>query len=112
VPNFKKLVFDVPRVSSVTKDKNELIISLQPTRNNVRYVVFYGTDTNSTINSDEPSHIIDKFLVFKNNNRLSIRVPIAALENKSTFALSYIDYYGNESKEISTQLPKTLVKTN
>jgi hypothetical protein len=88
------------------------VISLQPTRNNVRYVVFYGTDTNSIINSDDPSHILDKFFIIKNNNRLSIRVPIAAIENKSNFALSYIDYYGNESKEIITQLPKSVVKNN
>jgi hypothetical protein len=78
----------------------------------VRYVVFYGTEATTTINSDDPSHILDKFLVFKSNNRLSIKVPIALLENKSNFALSYIDYFGNESKEIITQLPKTVVKTN
>ncbi|MEY2739862.1 MAG: hypothetical protein RL259_1771, partial [Bacteroidota bacterium] len=35
-----------------------------------------------------------------------------AIENKSNFALSYIDYYGNESKEIITQLPKSVLKTN
>ena len=112
VPNFKKLVFDVPRVTSVIKDKNELVISLQPTRNPMRYVVFYGTDTNGDINSDDPSQIVDKFLVQKNNNRLAIRVPIALLENKSKFALSFIDLYGNESKEILTQLPQTVVKPN
>jgi uncharacterized lipoprotein YddW (UPF0748 family) len=112
VPNFKKLVFDVPRVTSVIKEKNELVITLQPTRNNVRYVVFYGTDTNSIINSDDPSQIIDRFFIHKNNNRLSIRVPINSIENKSKFALSYIDYYGNESKEIITQLPKSVVKNN
>ena len=112
VPNFKKLVLDVPRVTSVIKDKNELVISLQPTRNPVRYVVFYGVDATAEVNSDDPSHILDKYLVLKNNNRLSIRVPIAILENKSKFALSYIDYFGNESKEIITQLPKTVVKPN
>ncbi|MBP6424634.1 MAG: family 10 glycosylhydrolase [Flavobacterium sp.] len=112
VPNFKKLVLDVPRLTSVIKDKNELVISLQPTRNQVRYVVFYGTEANAEINSDDPSQILDKYLVVKSNNRLSIRVPIAILENKSKFALSYIDYFGNESKEITTQLPKTVVKPN
>jgi uncharacterized lipoprotein YddW (UPF0748 family) len=112
VPNFKKLVFDVPRVTSVIKDKNELVISLQPTRNPMRYVVFYGTDANAQLDSDDPSQIVDKFLVQKNNNRLAIRVPISILENKSKFALSFIDLYGNESKEILTQLPQTVVKTN
>lgn len=112
VPNFKKLVFDVPRVTSVIKDKNELVISLQPTRNPMRYVVFYGTDANAELNSDDPSQIVDKFLVQKNNNRLAIRVPISILENKSKFALSFIDLYGNESKEILTQLPQTVAKPN
>ena len=99
-------------MTSLIKDKNELVISLQPTRNQVRYVVFYGTEANAEINSDDPSQILDKYLVVKSNNRLSIRVPIAILENKSKFALSYIDYFGNESKEIITQLPKTVVKPN
>ena len=54
----------------------------------------------------------NRFFIYKNNNRLSIRVPINSIENKSNFALSYIDYYGNESKEIITQLPKSVVKNN
>jgi uncharacterized lipoprotein YddW (UPF0748 family) len=112
VPNFKKLVFDVPRVTSIMKDKNDLVISLQPTRNKVRYVVCYASEANVTLNSDDPSQIIDKFLVNKNNSGLSIRVPMNAIENKSNFALSYIDYYGNESKEVITPLPKSVVKNN
>ena len=75
-------------------------------------MIFYGTEGNSIIDSDDPSQIIDRFFVHKNNNRLSIRVPIATIENKTNFALSYIDYYGNESKEIITQLPKSVVKNN
>jgi len=112
VPNFKKLVFDVPRVTSIVKNKTELVLSLQSTRHPVRYVILYGTESNVLIDSEDPSHIIDKFYVQKNNNRLSIRIPLTAIENKSNFALSYIDYYGNESKEIITQLPKLVVKTN
>jgi hypothetical protein len=94
------------------KDKNDLVISLQPTRNKVRYVVCYASEANVTLNSDDPSQIIDKFLVNKNNSGLSIRVPMNAIENKSNFALSYIDYYGNESKEVITPLPKSVVKNN
>lgn len=112
VPHFKKLVFDVPRITSIVKDKTDLVIALQPTRNNVRYVVMYGTETNTMIDSEDPSHIVDKFFVRKNNNHLSIRVPIAAIEKKSNFALSFIDFYGNESKEIITQLPKSVLKNN
>ena len=75
-------------------------------------MILYGTENNLLIDSEDPSHIIDKFYVQKNNNRLSIRIPLTAIENKSNFALSYIDYYGNESKEIITQLPKSVLKTN
>ena len=75
-------------------------------------MILYGTENNLLIDSEDPSHIIDKFYVQKNNNRLSIRIPLTAIENKSNFALSYIDYYGNESKEIITQLPQSVLKTN
>jgi hypothetical protein len=65
----------------------------------------YGTEKNTTLDCNDTSQIVDRYVLSKNNNRLSFRIPITKLEGKANFAFTFIDFYGNESKEILSQLP-------
>jgi len=98
VPNSVRVVQDVPTVSNYTKDLHNAVFSLQyPLVSKVRYVLVYKAGNAKKIDVNNPSQIIDKFPIKEKGDPISVVVPINSLEKSSSYAVSFIDYYGNES---------------
>jgi hypothetical protein len=60
----------------------------------VRYVVVYGAQNGVKLNTNEASQMMDK-IVFNQN---PIIIPLQNLKNCDALAISFIDYFGNESE--------------
>jgi uncharacterized lipoprotein YddW (UPF0748 family) len=111
VPNLNKIVTDVPKISLVTKDiANTSFFVNFPLKSKIRYIVIYGAKTISEINVNDPSQIIDKIAFLEKNEPICIAIPNTKLENIGACALSFIDFYGNESKATSLNLQKVINK--
>lgn len=107
VPYSRKIVSDIPKIVSVTKDSLNYIFNIKnPLNTKVRYSVIYGAKKTIKIDVNDPSQIIDK-VVFDGNQ---ISIPIAKMEELSNCALTFIDYFGNESASTAVNLPLEITK--
>jgi uncharacterized lipoprotein YddW (UPF0748 family) len=92
VPFSKRMVADKPIILSVSAENDNCIISLKnPGETKVRYVLVYGTKNGVKLNTNDARQIIDK-IVFNEN----ITIPLKN-QKYEDIAISYIDYFGNES---------------
>jgi hypothetical protein len=79
---------------------NEIASGFQivyPTGSKMRYAILYGSSANAKIDVNDASHIIDKVALIENLEALQIFVPTYKLHKNKTCAVTFIDYYGNES---------------
>jgi uncharacterized lipoprotein YddW (UPF0748 family) len=109
VPNSRKIVFDVPTVCNVTIDDDYTTYTINyPTKSKMRYVLVYGSKNSEKIDVNNPSQIIDKIDLKEKKDSISIVIKRKKLEKNNNYALSFIDFYGNESE---ATLLKTIPET-
>lgn len=109
VPNSRKIVFDVPTVCNVTIDDDYTTYTINyPTKSKMRYVLVYGSKNSEKIDVNNPSQIIDKIAFKEKKDSISIVIKRKKLEINNSYALSFIDFYGNESE---ATLLKTIPET-
>lgn len=111
VPYAKRVVTEKPIVISALKENENCTITLQKTtETKLRYVLVYGTKKGTKINATDASQILDK-IVFNDN---SISIPSINLKNCDELAISFIDYFGNESSltEVSFAKEKNHCKSH
>ncbi len=102
VPSSKQIVIDIPTVVSISKDTTYCIFSLKiPLNTKVRYAMVYGAKKSNIIDTNDPSQIIEK-VVFDGNQ---ICIPSQNIGNIQTCAITFIDYFGNESVATIVNLP-------
>lgn len=105
VPNSKKIIVDVPKVNSISKDTTNSSISIQyPTNINVRYIMIYGAKKDSKININNPSQIIEKVCLNEKCDTITVNIPNGKLDKNDNCAITFIDYYGNESAAATINL--------
>jgi hypothetical protein len=68
-----------------------------PLYSKVRYVVVYSAKFNSKIDVNDPSQIIDKIAFKDNVDTVEVVIPTYKLDKNTTCAITFIDFYGNES---------------
>jgi len=106
VPNSKREVVDIPYITNINNQSDNAVITLSfPTQSKIRYVIVYGATNKTLININDPSQIIDKIAFKETKDSISISVPKLYLEKHNNCALTFIDYFGNESQA-------TLLKAN
>jgi uncharacterized lipoprotein YddW (UPF0748 family) len=111
VPNLKRTVTQIPKVETVTKDlANTTFFIHFPEKDPIRYVVVYAAKSVSEINVNNASQIIDKIAFLENNETICLAISNLKLENLGACALSFIDFYGNESKPTILDLNKIIKK--
>jgi uncharacterized lipoprotein YddW (UPF0748 family) len=105
VPNLRRDFFTAPKITDIAKMKDSIQITFQAVTDKIRYVVLYGAENQTLVDSNDPSQIIDKINVKRDGNQVLIIVSNDKIITKSNLALTYIDYYGNESKPLVTEFP-------
>lgn len=98
VPNSKKIVLDSPMLNSVEKETTNSYFSIKyPLNSKVRYIVVYRAHKHSKIDVNNPSQIIDKINLATKSDTILVTIPMKNGEENGTCALTFVDYYGNES---------------
>ena len=99
VPNLKKTNVDIPNIQAVKYDGTNFNLNIKyPLSSKVRYIVVYGAKNKAQIDVNDPSQIIDKIEIKENSKSIYIAVSKNILDTNTTCAVSFIDYYGNESE--------------
>jgi hypothetical protein len=95
VPYGKRTVTEKPMPISIDEKIDNCIVDLKnPIHTKVRYVVVYGAQNGVKLNTNDASQMMDK-IVFNQN---PIIIPFQNLKNCDALAISFIDYFGNESE--------------
>ncbi|MBA4276129.1 family 10 glycosylhydrolase [Flavobacterium sp.] len=98
VPNSKQIVMDSPMIDNVKKEAANSSFSIKyPLNSKVRYIMVYRANKDSKIDVNNPSQIIDKINLATKSDTILINIPIKNGEENSTCALTFVDFYGNES---------------
>ena len=99
VPNAVRNMVIVPAVTNILTDPIATRFTVQyPLYSKTRYVVIYGAKFNTKIDVNDASQIIDKIAFQENNNTIEIVIPAYKLDKNTTCAITFIDFYGNESE--------------
>jgi uncharacterized lipoprotein YddW (UPF0748 family) len=99
VPNSRKLMAEIPTVCDIKTAVDTALVTLTfPTKDKVRYVMVYGAKNNSKVDINNPSFILNKIAFKEKRDTISIALPKLYLEKNNSCALTFIDYYGNESQ--------------
>lgn len=107
VPNSKHVVIDTPVVNKIEIDSVNCTFTLpMPLNTKIRYVVVYGAKRDSKIDLQEASQIMKKYFVDPKATIINFSIPLSDIDKNKAFALTFIDFYGNESKETIIDLPK------
>lgn len=105
VPQSKKDFLIVPKITVIAKVNDNFIVSFASVAHKIRHVVLYATEIEIPIDLNDPSQIIEKTNCNVLENAFQITIPTEKLKNKSHFALTFIDYYGNESQAAFVSFP-------
>ena len=107
VPNSKHVVIDTPVVNKIEIDSVNCTFTLQvPLNTKIRYVVVYSAKRDSKIDLQEASQIMKKYFVDPKATIINFSIPLSDIDKNKAFALTFIDFYGNESKETIIDSPK------
>jgi hypothetical protein len=99
VPNSKKIVIDIPTLNTIEKDTATSCFSIKyPLNSKVRYIMVYRAKKTSKIDINNPSQIIEKITIPEKNETITINLPIKKRDENSACAVTFIDFYGNESE--------------
>ncbi|MBA4320660.1 MAG: glycosyl hydrolase [Flavobacterium sp.] len=98
VPNSKQIVIDSPMLNSVEKETANSCFSIKyPLNSKVRYIMVYRADKHSKIDVNNPSQIIDKITLAAKSDIILVNIPIKKEDENSALALTFVDFFGNES---------------
>ena len=98
VPNLKQIVIDSPALNTFEKDHSKTTFSFKyPLNSMVRYIMVYRAKRVSKIDINDPSQIIDKITLGTNEESILVHIPNQKENEHSSFAFTYVDFYGNES---------------
>ena len=107
VPNLKHIIIDTPVVTEFVKDSTKYSFSLKnPLNTNVRYIVIYGGDHVSKVDINDATKIIDKIRVIEKDGVISFSIPAEKIRPYKACAVTFIDYYANESTPVAADLKK------
>ena len=107
VPNSKKILIDCPSVNSISKDSiNSSCTIKYPSNCQVRYVMVYRAKKTFKIDVNNPSQIIDKITLAEKCDTFNVTIPIRKEDENNSCAITFIDFYGNESEATILNLPK------
>ncbi|MBK0370149.1 glycoside hydrolase family 10 protein [Flavobacterium agrisoli] len=110
VPNLKKTITDIPVITEFIKDAQSYYFTIKsPLNTKVRYMVLYGAENLQKIDTNNPSQIIDKFVVNEKYGNIYVTIPVAKMNNLKGCALSFVDFAANESKATPLDL-NTIIK--
>jgi uncharacterized lipoprotein YddW (UPF0748 family) len=106
VPNSKKTLIDCPSVNSISKDSiNSSCTIKYPSNCQVRYVMVYRAKKSFKIDVNNPSQIIDKITLAEKCDTFNVTIPVKKEDENNTCAITFIDFYGNESEATIVNLP-------
>jgi hypothetical protein len=98
VPNSKKMVIDIPTVNTIEKDMDTSCFSIKyPMNSKVRYIMVYRAKKASKIDINNPSQIIEKITLAAKSDSILVTIPIKKPDENNTCAITFVDFYGNES---------------
>ena len=109
VPNSKKIVIDIPTVCNANSNSSCSTYTLNyPLNSKIRYVMVYEAKNGAKLDLNDPSQIIDKIAFKEKKDTISIVIPKNSEDKNTTYAVTFIDFYGNESKatQVSTKADK------
>ena len=111
-PNLKKLGIEIPIINSISKDSiNSSFTIKYPLNPSMRFIVVYRGKKTLNIDKNDPSQIIDKIALGEKSYSINIIVPLKKSDENNTCAVTFVDYYGNESEATTVNLPSK-IKTN
>lgn len=106
VPNFRKTNIEYPIISNIKSNKTTAAVTLNyPSLSKIRYIMVYGAKNSSKLDINDPSQIVDKIAFKEKENSITINVHNNLLEKNNICAVSFIDYYGNESQATLVNKP-------
>ncbi|SHH06164.1 Uncharacterized lipoprotein YddW, UPF0748 family [Flavobacterium fluvii] len=98
VPQLKQIVIDSPLLNTFEKDTvNSTFTFKYPLNSKIRYLMVYRAKRAGRIDTNDPSQIIDKITLGANGDLISVHIPTNKENEHSSFAFTYVDFYGNES---------------
>jgi len=101
VPNSRRTDIEMPAVTNITTNHLISTVTLNyPLLSKIRYVLVYGAKDSSKLDVNNPSQIIDKIAFKEKKDSISIKIQKSLLEKNNICAISFIDYYGNESQAV------------
>ena len=107
VPNSKKILIECPAINSISKDSTNSSCTIKyPSNYQVRYVMIYRAKKTFKIDVNNPSQIIDKITLVQKCDTFKVNIPMEKGDENNTCAITYIDFYGNESEATIVNLPK------
>jgi len=108
VPNLRRIVIDIPTVNEFSKDSLKYYFNIKsPLNTKVRYMVVYGADHISRINTNDATQMIDKILVHEIDGTISFSIPAEKMNQYKACAVTFIDYFANESTPTTIDTKKT-----
>lgn len=108
VPNLKRVIIDTPIVNEYGKDSLRYSFNVKyPYNTKVRYMVVYGAEHISKIDINDARQIVDKVVVCQNTGTISFSVPAEKMNQYKACAVTFIDYFANESTPTIIDLKKT-----
>lgn len=108
VPNLKRIVIDIPTVNEFSKDSTKYYFNIKsPLNTKVRYIVVYGADHISRINTNDATQIIDKIMVHEIDGTISFSISAEKMNQYKACAVTFIDYFANESTPTTIDTKKT-----
>ncbi|WP_163409817.1 glycoside hydrolase family 10 protein [Flavobacterium ajazii] len=108
VPNLKRVIIDTPFVNEYAKDSLRYTFKIKsPLNTKVRYMVVYGADHISRIDINDARQIVEKVRTNENEGTISFSLPAGKLNQYKACAVTFIDYFANESTPTIIDLKKT-----
>ncbi|MEZ7505358.1 glycoside hydrolase family 10 protein [Flavobacterium sp. Arc2] len=115
VPNSRRTDIEMPTVSTITTNNLISTVTMDyPLLSKIRYVMVYGAKDSSKLDINNPSQIVDKIAFKEQKDSISIKIQKSLLEKNNIYAITFIDYYGNESEAVllnKTTETKTIQST-
>lgn len=105
VPNLKHIVIDTPVVNEFIKDSLQYSFNIKyPLNTKVRYMVVYGAENASKLDINDATQIVDKVMACENSGSISFTIPAEKMSQFNACAVTFIDYYANESTPVTIDL--------
>lgn len=109
VPNLRHVIIDTPKVLEYSKDSIKYNFTFKsPLNTKVRYMVVYGGEHVSKIDINDATKIIEKVTVKEVDGKINFAIAAGKLNLYKACAVTFIDYYANESSPTAIDLKKPL----